>query len=216
MLKLNTRDPFGGTIVDLFVVRVNTDPNEGRGADYDHSYYLKREDAIEAAKGRDVMGTDGKVEKRIAVQCADGSVFSIKGVEISLGPFEARRRRQAALAVLTYRMTEDLHGWSEYRYPTFPDSPGFPREGIEGLPKSLQSAAHQVWNEYLTALRAAEQQKELYAATRIVVDEKQALAAFPYLKRWAALTDEVVEVLTFQETYWLNNVPTAFGTTFER
>jgi len=50
-------------IYDVFEVVINSDPVEGRGRDYVCARFFNEPDAKNFAKGRDVMGSDGKVQK---------------------------------------------------------------------------------------------------------------------------------------------------------
>ena len=46
---------------ELYVVTHNSDLTEGRGREVDHSFWTDLDEAVEAAQGIDVMGTNGTV-----------------------------------------------------------------------------------------------------------------------------------------------------------
>lgn len=68
-----------GQIIQIFAATRNTDGNEGRGSDIDHSYHLTKRNALIGAHGIDVMGSDGKVRDLLALQVEDGGIFLLGG-----------------------------------------------------------------------------------------------------------------------------------------
>jgi len=71
-----------GEIFDAFKVTASVDKNEGRfGGMETIGVFFRRAEAEKAAKGQDVMGTDGKVERVQAVMALDGHAYMI-GVRV--------------------------------------------------------------------------------------------------------------------------------------
>lgn len=101
-------DLFRGTVVNAYVVRVNSDLTEGRGVTVNHSYHLGYADAVEAARGADVMGSNGDVEDLFCVKTESGDVFELKPLAIALSPYKEKALREAALAKLTEEERELL------------------------------------------------------------------------------------------------------------
>jgi hypothetical protein len=64
-------------ICDVFEVVINSDLTEGRGRDYVCARFFNESVAKEFAKGRDVMGSDGKVQigQVVAMDTGSGENF---------------------------------------------------------------------------------------------------------------------------------------------
>lgn len=62
-------------VVEIWAAVTNTERQEGRGRQIDHSYYATEEEAAIGAVGIGVMGGVGETEKRYAVEFADGALF---------------------------------------------------------------------------------------------------------------------------------------------
>lgn len=61
---MKIKPPFANPVLpdgDVFVVTRNSDLTEGRGRSVDHGFYDDLDEAVEAAKGIDVQGSDGTV-----------------------------------------------------------------------------------------------------------------------------------------------------------
>jgi hypothetical protein len=56
-----------GDVVRVYATVVNSDGQEGRGHDYVLAYFWSAENAKAYGKGKDVMGSDGKVKEYKAV-----------------------------------------------------------------------------------------------------------------------------------------------------
>ncbi len=60
-------------VVEIFAAVTNSELNEGRGHDVDHSYHTTQLGALAAAEGIGVMGNDGEVETRLVLTYIDPS-----------------------------------------------------------------------------------------------------------------------------------------------
>lgn len=90
-------------LMDVFEVVINSDSIEGRGRDYVCARFFKEHEAELFAKGRDVMGTDGKVQKGqvVAVSTSSGEKFYPVGSEVSVFLSTEHKARMEALNKLT-------------------------------------------------------------------------------------------------------------------
>jgi len=101
-VQLAIGDRVAGEVIKLFAATRNEDLQEGRGARIDHSYHLTEHEALIASSKIDVMGTDGKVEKRIALRLSDGQYLLLpKPITVSENPEAEAGLRKQALAKLT-------------------------------------------------------------------------------------------------------------------
>jgi len=87
-----------GEVVQVYATMINTDGNEGRGQDIPIAYFWNESDARKYGKGKDVMGTDGKVKPCWAVVDEGGATWIGVCEEILDGIQDAERA--AALAKL--------------------------------------------------------------------------------------------------------------------
>jgi hypothetical protein len=90
-------------ICDVFEVVINSDSIEGRGRDYVCARFFKEPAAKNFAKGRDVMGSDGKVQKGrvVAVSTASGEKFYPIGSEVPVFTSVEDKARTEAMNKLT-------------------------------------------------------------------------------------------------------------------
>ena len=94
---LSEGDSISGQIVVIYATTRNQDLTEGKGRTIDHSYHLTERVARIATSGIDVMGSDGKVEPRLALNLSDGR-FALSPVLITISEdpeAEAKLREQA-------------------------------------------------------------------------------------------------------------------------
>ena len=79
-----------GTVVEIFATVSNTELNEGRGRDKDIGYYFTEEGAQRGGKGRGVMGSGCKVEKRLAIRLEDGNhlILATSGLRFYKGHYD--------------------------------------------------------------------------------------------------------------------------------
>ena len=96
-------DKISGEVAVIFAAVTNTELNEGRGVPYDKSYHLNHANATIGASGIGVMGCDGTVEPRIALQISDGKFIILPEQELRITTFakETARLRKSALAKLS-------------------------------------------------------------------------------------------------------------------
>tara|TARA_Y100000817_G_scaffold260550_1_gene214760 strand:+ start:1489 stop:1827 length:339 start_codon:yes stop_codon:yes gene_type:complete len=101
-MKLHNIQP--GTCVPVWAVMINTDTTEGRGTNYAIAYFWSRYKALEYAKGKDTMGSDGKVKEVKCIMTSMGSLC-ILGDEVT--PFELTedKEREEAKAKLYKALT---------------------------------------------------------------------------------------------------------------
>jgi hypothetical protein len=92
-----------GEIVTVYAVVVNSDGTEGRGRDYDKAYFYNKNDAITFSKGKDVMGSDGKVQNRLVVCVSHGRFSLFHEVEVK---DRVPTERDKALVKLKNAMSE--------------------------------------------------------------------------------------------------------------
>ena len=89
-------------IYDVFEVVINSDSTEGRGRDYVCARFFNEPAAKNFAKGRDVMGSDGKVQKGRVVAFTDSEEkFYPVGAEVSVFKSIEDKARTEALNKLT-------------------------------------------------------------------------------------------------------------------
>ena len=102
-LKLG--DEVKGKVVNIFAATRNEELNEGRGNRIDNSYHRTKADAMIATHHIDVMGSDGKIAERLALELPDGRIFLIidegKPVQIDLNPKAKSNLRKEALGKLS-------------------------------------------------------------------------------------------------------------------
>ena len=101
-IRLAVGDQVSGQVVELFAATRNEDLAEGRGQKIDHSYHLTQRDAMIASSKIDVMGSDGKVELRLALHLSDGKYLLLpQPITVSENPEAEAELRKQALAKLT-------------------------------------------------------------------------------------------------------------------
>lgn len=90
-------------IREVFEVVINSDLTEGRGGDYVCARFFNEYAAKNFAKGRDVMGSDGKVQKGqvVCVPTGFGEKFYPVGSEVSVFKSIEDKARTEALNKLT-------------------------------------------------------------------------------------------------------------------
>lgn len=99
-----------GRVVMIHAATTNTELNEGRGQQIDHSYYRSKDDAVMGAQGIGVMGSAGGVEPRLALSLEDGSYLILADpVKISENPKMVEELRRTGLAKLTPGERAALH-----------------------------------------------------------------------------------------------------------
>jgi len=103
-----------GQITVVYAATRNQDLTEGKGRTIDHSYYLTGHAARIATSGIDVMGSDGKVEPRLALHLSDGR-FALSPVLITISedPEAEAKLREQALKKLTPAERAALLGGKE-------------------------------------------------------------------------------------------------------
>ncbi len=101
--KLKKGDEISGKVVEIFAATRNTDSAEGRGSQVDEAYYLTREGATIGAHKIDVMGTDGKVESRLAIEISGKltSYVTFKEIVVRDDPKNVEALREQALKKLS-------------------------------------------------------------------------------------------------------------------
>lgn len=92
-----------GTVIVIYAAVANKDDIEGRGQTVDQSYHRTQHDALLGASGIGVMGGDGEVRPRFALQLLDGTVVLLPEfvVRFSDGSEKAARLRRKALDKLS-------------------------------------------------------------------------------------------------------------------
>lgn len=95
-------DHVSGTVVLIFAAVCNSDSVEGRGRQIDHSYHLTNLAATIATSRIGVMGSDGKVEPRLAIKF-QGERYALlpDKIEISIDPDAQAKLREQALKKLS-------------------------------------------------------------------------------------------------------------------
>jgi hypothetical protein len=89
--KRQGRQP--GEIFTAFKVTANVDKNEGRfGGIETVGVFFTRKAAVKAAKGVDVMGSDGKVEGVRAIMSIDGNAYECGHLITMVSEAELRER----------------------------------------------------------------------------------------------------------------------------
>lgn len=99
-----------GEVVTGWATVVNSDGNEGRGADIAIAYFWDREPALRFGKGKDVMGSDGDVEPWRGVVDAELRVWidgSPRHVSSSFEEAVLQNRREHVRSRLGHLTAED-------------------------------------------------------------------------------------------------------------
>jgi hypothetical protein len=101
--KFNIGDRISGKVVTIFAAVTNTELNDGRGDQYDKSYHLTRGDAVIGASGIGVMGSDGDVEPRTALQISEEEYIILpeQSVRVVSSVKNAAELRKSGLSKLT-------------------------------------------------------------------------------------------------------------------
>lgn len=99
------------TIVAIFAAVCNSDSQEGKGSQVDHSYHLTELAATIATSKIGVMGSDGKVEPRLAI-CFGGGHYALLSDEIEIddNPEAQAKLREQALKKLSPAELAALRG----------------------------------------------------------------------------------------------------------
>ena len=102
-------DEFGipevfGEPFPIWVSTTNSDSAEGRGEQVPRNFFMTKEEALFDVKGRDVMGSDGRAQRRWAIIDQDGQVWLLdRTIEVSKSPVAmqyaaARKKLMSALS----------------------------------------------------------------------------------------------------------------------
>lgn len=98
---LGLGDQVVGTVVQIYAATCNEDKNEGRGATIDNSYHTSQRSALIASRCIDVMGSDGGVDKRLAIKLTDGRHFLLKNDNQPIELTDDQREVEAAAELRT-------------------------------------------------------------------------------------------------------------------
>jgi hypothetical protein len=82
-------------IIEAFAVVANTEPVEGRGQSYDHSYYRTRDDAVIGASGEGTYQSDAAIEPRLVLYfktASHGYYFVLDGHQIEFTDVYEKRK----------------------------------------------------------------------------------------------------------------------------
>ena len=85
-------------IINVYEVVINSDLNEGRGRDYVCARFLSNMEAVKFARGRDVCGSNGKVQSGKVVAVTENGAtlyFPINTVVEVYGTMEDKARSEA-------------------------------------------------------------------------------------------------------------------------
>ncbi len=89
-------DKISGLVVDIYATTRNEDTAEGKGRTIDHSYHINYRAALIACKGIDVMGSDGEVDKKLALKTDDGRYFLFHNNDKPIVVVDSREEVRAA------------------------------------------------------------------------------------------------------------------------
>lgn len=99
-----------GQVGIAFAVVVNSDSTEGRGGNVDLAYFWDSGEAQTYAKGKDVMGSNGKLAERRVLCSEQGNFTLYKPIDIHASQLclERAKAREKLLSTMSFQELEIL------------------------------------------------------------------------------------------------------------